>query len=97
MTLLQVYQAKALKQLYDGTSNPGLMQDLCTVMDLVLQATKVNLWLNLVDMRETNKHKVLNSPISQAGHFGDTFENFAQQFSAVKKQTEAIKQILPRQ
>ncbi len=34
-------------------------------------------------------------PISQAGLFGDTFEGFAQQFSAVQQQTEAIQYTCP--
>ncbi|KAL0201385.1 hypothetical protein M9458_004572, partial [Cirrhinus mrigala] len=38
----------------------------------------------------------LDAPISQVGLFGDTVEEFAQQFSMVKKQTEAIKHILLR-
>ncbi len=56
-----------------------------------------HLWLNLADMRETDKYCFLDSPISQAGLFDDTVESFAQQFSAAQKQTEAIKHTLPRQ
>ncbi len=41
MALLQTYQAKALKQLYEGSSDPGLMQELRTATDLALRATKV--------------------------------------------------------
>ncbi|KAL1270595.1 hypothetical protein QQF64_029611 [Cirrhinus molitorella] len=55
-----------------------------------------HLWLNLVEMKDAEKVRFLDAPISQAGLFGDTVEEFAQQFSAVKKQTEAIKHILPR-
>ncbi len=44
MALLQTYQAKALKQLYEGSSDPGLMQELRTVTDLALRATKVTAW-----------------------------------------------------
>ncbi|XDV16444.1 hypothetical protein PO909_016155 [Leuciscus waleckii] len=54
------------------------------------------LWLNLADMRETDKYWFLDSPISQVGLFGDTVESFAQQFSAAQKQTEVIRHILPR-
>ncbi|CAM4447071.1 unnamed protein product [Leuciscus chuanchicus] len=54
------------------------------------------LWLNLADMRETDKYWFLDSPISQVGLFGDTVERFAQQFSAAQKQTEVIRHILPR-
>ncbi|KAL0150334.1 hypothetical protein M9458_054336 [Cirrhinus mrigala] len=55
-----------------------------------------HLWLNLAEMRDAEKVRFLDAPISQAGLFGETVEDFAQQFSTVKKQTEAIKYILPR-
>ncbi len=51
-----------------------------------------HLWLTLADMRESDKHRFLDSPISQAGLLDD----FAQQFSAAQKQTEAFRHILPR-
>ncbi len=112
MALLQTYQAKALKQLYEGSSDPGLMQELRTATDLALWATKVtarslgqmmstlvvqerHLWLDLADMSESDKHRFLDSPISQAGLSGDALESFAQQFSVVQKRTEAVG-ILPR-
>ncbi len=41
MALLQVYQARALKELHEGSSDPGVMQKLHTAMDLALRATKV--------------------------------------------------------
>ncbi|KAI2648081.1 hypothetical protein H4Q32_018084 [Labeo rohita] len=47
-------------------------------------------------MADADKVCFLDAPISQAGLFGDTVKDFAQQFSAVQKQTEAIKHILPR-
>ncbi|KAL0162174.1 hypothetical protein M9458_041570, partial [Cirrhinus mrigala] len=54
-------------------------------------------------MADANKVRFLNAPVPQAGLFGDTVEDFghskkdtAQLFSAVQKQTETIKQILPR-
>ncbi len=49
-----------------------------------------HLWLNLVEMKDVDKAHFLDAPISQAGLFGDTIEGFAQQFSAVQQQTEAI-------
>ncbi|KAL0177447.1 hypothetical protein M9458_026341, partial [Cirrhinus mrigala] len=55
-----------------------------------------HLWLNLAEMRDAEKVCFLDAPISQVGLFGETVEEFAQQFSTVKKQTEAIKHILPR-
>ncbi len=114
MALLQVHQAKALKQLHEGDADPGVLQELRTATDLALRATKVtaralgqtmstlvvqerHLWLTLSDMRESDKHRFLDSPISQAGLFGEAeVEDFAQQFSAAQKQTEAFRHILPR-
>ncbi|KAI2657747.1 ORF V: Enzymatic polyprotein [Labeo rohita] len=55
-----------------------------------------HLWLTLAQMADVDKSRFLNAPISQGGLFGDTVEDFAQQFSAVQKQTETIKHILPR-
>lgn len=54
-----------------------------------------HLWLNLADMRESDRTQLLNSPVSQAGLFGDMVESFAQQFSAAQKQSEVMKHILP--
>ncbi len=47
-------------------------------------------------MKDVDKARFLHAPISQVGLFGDTVEGFAQQFSAVQQQTEAIQHILPR-
>ncbi|KAI2650070.1 30S ribosomal protein S3 [Labeo rohita] len=55
-----------------------------------------HLWLTLAQMADVDKSRFLDASISQGGLFGDTVEDFAQQFSAVQKQTEAIKHILPR-
>ncbi len=113
MAILQVHQAKALKQVHEGSTDPGLMQELRTATDLALRATKVtarslgkamstmvvqerHLWLNLAEMKDVDKARFLDAPISQGGLFGDTVEGFAQQFSAVQQQTEAIQHILPR-
>ncbi len=113
MDILQVHQAKALKQVHEGSTDPGLMQELRTVTDVALRATKVtaqslgkamstmvvqerHLWLNLAEMKDVDKARFLDAPISQGGLFGDTVEGFAQQFSAVQQQTEAIQHILPR-
>lgn len=41
MALLQVYQAKALKQMHEVSSDPGLMQKLHTATGLALLETKV--------------------------------------------------------
>ncbi|KAI2653488.1 Transposon Ty3-G Gag-Pol polyprotein [Labeo rohita] len=113
MAILQVYQAKVLKNLHEGVPDPELLHELRSATDYALQATKVtaqalgramstmvvqerHLWLNLAEMRDAEKARFLDAPISQAGLFGETVEEFAQQFSTVKQQTEAIKHILPR-
>ncbi len=105
MAILQVHQAKALKQVHEGSTDPGLMQELRTATDFALRATKAmstmvvqerHLWLNLAEMKDVDKTRFLDAPISQGGLFGDTVEGFAQQFSAVQLQTEAIQHILPR-
>ncbi len=44
-------------------------------------------------MRESDKHRFLDAPISQAGLFGEAVEGFTQQFSAAQKQTEAFRHI----
>ncbi len=54
-----------------------------------------HLWLCLAEMREADKARFLNSPVSQTGLFGNAVENFSQQFCAAQKQTEAIRHILP--
>ncbi|KAL0161814.1 hypothetical protein M9458_041210, partial [Cirrhinus mrigala] len=113
MATLQVYQAKALKELHRGSPDQAVLQELRAATDFTLRATKVmarslgqvmstlvvqerHLWLNLAQMADVDKARFLDAPVSQAGLFGDTFGDFAQQFSAVQKQTEAISHILPR-
>ncbi len=103
MALLQVHQAKALRDLHEGGHDPGVLSELRTATDLVLRATKVtarclgramstmvvqerHLWLCLADMKEVDKARFLNAPVSQTGLFGDAVENFAQQFSAALQQ-----------
>ncbi|KAI2652443.1 ORF V: Enzymatic polyprotein [Labeo rohita] len=54
-----------------------------------------HLWLNMAQMSDVDKARFLNAPVSQVGLFGDTVEDFAQQFSAVQKQTEAINTSCP--
>ncbi len=92
MALLQVHQAKALKQLHEGDADPGVLQELRTATDLALRATKVtawalgqtmstlvvqerHLWLTLADMRESDKHRFLDSQISLVGLFGEAVED----------------------
>ncbi len=112
MAILQVHQAKALKQVHEGITDPGLMQELCSATAFALRATKVTarslgkaMSTMVVQERhlwlnlaemKVDKARFLDAPISQAGLFGDTVEGFAQQFSAVQQQTEVIQHILPR-
>ncbi len=113
MAILQVHQAKVLKQVHESSTDPGLMQELRLATDFALRASKVtarslgkamstmvvqerHLWLNLAEIKDVDKARFLDAPISQAGLFGVTVEGFAQQFSAVQQQTEAIQHILPR-
>ncbi len=114
MALLQVHQAKSLKQLHEGGADPGVLQELRTATDLTLRVTKVtvralgqkmstlvvqerHLWLTLGDMREADKHRFLDSLISQAGLFGEAVEDFAQQFSAARSRRRRFVTSCPRQ
>ncbi|XDV37836.1 hypothetical protein PO909_007375 [Leuciscus waleckii] len=104
MALLQVHQAKALHDMQGGGLDPGLLQELrakVTAHSLrramsTLVVQKRHLWLTLADMREAEKNKLLNFPISQGGLFGDAVESFAQEFSTAQKQSEAIRHVLHR-
>ncbi len=44
IALLQVHQAKALKQLHEGGADPGVLQELRTVTHLALRAAKITAW-----------------------------------------------------
>ncbi len=55
-----------------------------------------HLWLNLADMKDTDKAHFLNAPSPRLGCFRRHRRGLAQQFSAVQKQTEVIQHILPR-
>ncbi len=68
---------------------PGAARSLCKAMS-TLVAQECHLWLILAEMRDVDKVCFLDAPISQAGLFGDTVEDFALQFSAVQRQAEAI-------
>lgn len=84
MTLLQVYQAKALKELHKGSSDPGLMQELRTATDFTLRVTKVTV---------RSLGQTTDTLVVQERHL---WLSFAQQFLAAQKQMEAIKHILAR-
>ncbi len=46
-------------------------------------------------MKDVDKARFLDTPISKAGLFSNAVEGFAQQFSVAQKQTEVIEHILP--
>lgn len=48
-------------------------------------------------MQDAGKVRFLDTPISLGGLFGNTVEIFLQQLTAVKKQMEVIRHILPQQ
>ncbi|XP_067255486.1 uncharacterized protein [Chanodichthys erythropterus] len=101
MATLQVYQAKVLKSLHEAGADQAALQEARTAIDLALRATKVtahsidqvmstlvvHLWLNLADVRESDRTQLLNSPVSQAGLFGDVVEVVAWQFSSLPETT----------
>ncbi|KAI2652411.1 Proline--tRNA ligase [Labeo rohita] len=95
---------RSMRDLQEGVPDPELLQKLHSVTDYALRVTgeqgramstmwvqERHLWLNLVEMWDAEKVSFLDAPISQVGLFGDTVEEFAQQFSTVKKQMQAIK------
>ncbi len=112
MELLQVHQAKALKDLPEGGYNLQVLHELRALTDLALRVTKVTakslghaMSTLVVQERhlwlrltdmEQEKVQFLNAPVSQTGLFGDTVESFAQQFSPAQRQTEAITHIMRR-
>ncbi len=55
---------------------------------LVVQ--ECHLWLSLAERSDVDKVSFLDTLVSQAGLFGDTVEDCAQQCSAVQKQTEGV-------
>ncbi len=112
MAILQVHQAKALKQVHEGSTEPGLMQELHTATDFALRVTKVTARSlgkamstsgpgapSLAEpCRDEGRRQgtLSRRPHLPGGLFGDTVEGFAQQLLTVQQQTEAIQHILPR-
>ncbi|KAL0162349.1 hypothetical protein M9458_041745, partial [Cirrhinus mrigala] len=85
LAILQVYQAKALKEVDEGSTDPEVLRELRSATDYALRATKVTaqaLGRAMSTLVAQERHLTPRSPP----------EDFANQFSAVKKQTEAIKQ-----
>ncbi len=110
MALLQVYQAKALKDLHEGGHNLAVLHELHASTDLALRATKVTAQslgcaMSTLVVREHNlwlcltdmeqkKVQFPNATVLQTGLFGNAVKSFAQQFSPAQRQTEVIRQPL---
>lgn len=98
MAILQVYQAKALKKMEESSPDPEVLHEHLLSHLLYPSGCKGDgtgprsgnihisghLWLNLVEMKDAKKVRFPYTPVSQASLFS---EEFAKQFSAVKKQT----------
>lgn len=65
-------------------------QALCPVMSTFVVQERY-LWLNLAEMKDVEKGRFLNAPSSKGAFSVRPWRSFALQFSAVKKQMEAIK------
>ncbi len=61
---------------------------------LVVQ--ECHLWLNLAEMKNVDKARFLDAPISQGGLFGDIVEGFAQQFLASSRAAPPQAESTPR-
>lgn len=100
MAILQVHQAKALKDLDEGIPDPKLLQELRSANRLCSQsyedygAGPGSGDVHLAEMKDVEKVHFHDSPISQGSLFCDTVKDFAHQFSAIRKQMESIKHIL---
>ncbi|KAL0172925.1 hypothetical protein M9458_033236, partial [Cirrhinus mrigala] len=104
ISLLQVYQAKVLRDLHKGVPDPELLQELCSVTDYALRSMKVTvqaLGRAMSTMVVLEQHLWLNIaemwdaelPPSPRLVFSATpWKNLRN----LKKQMEAIKHILPR-
>ncbi len=65
MAILQVHQAKALKQVHEGSTDQGLMQELRTATDFALRATKVT---------ARSLGKAMSTMVVQERHLGSTWQ-----------------------
>ncbi|KAL0159520.1 hypothetical protein M9458_043245, partial [Cirrhinus mrigala] len=106
MATLQVYQAKALKELHKGSPDQAVLQELRAATDFALRATKVtarSLGQVMSTLMVQERHLWLNlaqmADVDKARFLDAPVSQaglFGDTFSAVQKQTEAISHILPR-
>ncbi|CAM4446751.1 unnamed protein product [Leuciscus chuanchicus] len=61
-----------------------------------LVATERHLWLNLSDIKDKEKHVLLDAPVSTQGLFGDAVNSAVAKLQEASKQAAALQKLLPR-
>ena len=61
-----------------------------------LVATERHLWLNLSDIKDKEKHVLLDAPVSTVGLFGDAVNVAVAKSQEAAKQAAALQKLLPR-
>ncbi|CAM4622583.1 unnamed protein product [Leuciscus chuanchicus] len=61
-----------------------------------LVATERHLWLNLSDIKDKEKHVLLDAPVSTQGLFGDAVNSAVAKSQEASKQAAALQKLLPR-
>jgi hypothetical protein len=61
-----------------------------------LVATERHLWLNLSGVGDRDRAFLLDAPISSSGLFGDAVDTVVERFQETKRQSAALKQLIPR-
>ncbi|CAM4607827.1 unnamed protein product [Leuciscus chuanchicus] len=61
-----------------------------------LVATERHLWLNLSDIKDKEKHVLLDAPVSTEGLFGDAVNSAVAKSQEASKQAAALQKLLPR-
>ncbi len=56
----------------------------------------LELWLNLLEIRDAEKMAFLDSPVSQKGLFGPAVEGFTEHFSEAQKTSQVLRHSLPK-
>ena len=55
-----------------------------------------HLWLNLTEIKESDKVAFLDAPVSPSGLFGPAVEGFTERFTAAQKSSQAMRHFLPK-
>lgn len=55
-----------------------------------------HLWLNLTEIKESDKVAFLDAPVSPCGLFGPAVEGFTERFTAAQKSSQAMRHFLPK-